>query len=404
MQKFSDIIPVLKTLPEPDKNAKQISLHLAEIIKNRCEQQGGSIPFSEYMQLALYEAGLGYYASGRQKFGVDGDFITAPEISPLFSQCLARQCAQILNAIKHSGKQAELLEFGAGSGVMAADVLLELEACGSLPEHYYILELSSELKYRQQQTIKSKAPHLFDCVVWLDALPEKPFCGVVLANEVLDAMPVECFRIVGDNVELMQVAFTNDELELRYNIADETNINIVRTMEERREQKFPDAYCSEFNATLVPWMQSLFDMLEQGIALLIDYGYPVKEYYHDERNMGTLICHYQHRAHTDVLWYPGLQDITTFVDFSAVAYAAVDAGFDVNGYTTQADFLMASGLVDLHKINDNGDSRQQLLLSQQIKTLTLPSEMGERFKVMALAKNFHEDLMGFSFQDYRNRL
>jgi len=392
--------PRLAELPEPELKAQEHSANLVKHINQMCAMQGGSISFSEYMQQCLYAPGLGYYTGGLQKFGEKGDFITAPEVSPLFSQCLAHQYAQVLATMT----APDVLEFGAGSGVMAADSLLELEVLDSLPEHYYIVELSVDLKQRQQATISEKAPHLIDRVQWFDALPEKPLTAVVVANEVLDAMPVECFRISEDNVELMRVASIDDALEVQYKIADADNTNIVRTIEKRREKTFPSTYCSEFNPALTPWLQSLSDTLEQGVVFLIDYGYAVSEYYRDERNMGTLMCHYQHRAHNDVFWYPGLQDITAFVDFTAVAYAAVEAGFDVSGYAPQADFLVSSGLADLHQRHDDADTQKQLLLSQQIKTLTLPSEMGERFKVMALSKNFHEDLLGFGLQDYRNRL
>ena len=387
-------------LPEPDSAAKTWSIALCAQIEEQCNRSRGWIPFSEFMQMALYAPGFGYYSSDLRKFGAEGDFITAPEVSPLFAQCIARQLADVLAAMA----KPKVLEFGAGSGVMAADMLLELEQLELLPEQYLILELSASLKQRQQETIKNKAAHLLDRVVWLDALPAEKFNGVVVANEVLDAMPVECFRINNGAVESLHVHCKNNELSSEYKAADESIEAAVRTIEERIETTLPDDYCSEFNPAIAGWLQSIEAVLEQGMVLLIDYGYAAAEYYHEERQSGTMMCHYQHRAHADPLWYPGLQDITAFVDFTDVAYSAVDAGFDVSGYTSQAMFLLGAGLDELHQQQVTDDIKNQVILSQQIKTLTLPSEMGERFKVMALTKNYDEPLRGFIMQDLRGRL
>ena len=226
----------------------------------------------------------------------------------------------------------------------------------------------------------------------------------MLANEVLDAMPVECFRISGSNVEVMHVCCEQERLSVVYRPASAETEAAVRAIEERREAALPDAYCSEFNPAISGWLEAIGQVLDRGMVLLVDYGYSGHEYYHEERNSGTLMCHYRHRAHTDPLWYPGLQDITAFVDFSDVAHSAVDAGFDVSGYTTQAMFLMACGLGELHQTLVTDDPRQQIILSQQIKTLTLPSEMGERFKVMALTRDYDDPLRGFVMSDMRNRL
>ena len=390
----------IDTLPEPDDAAKSRSRELCDCIVLACEEQGGSIAFSTYMQMALYQPGLGYYSGGLQKFGEAGDFITAPEMSSLFSRCVARQVAQVIAELG----QADVVEFGAGSGVMAADVLLELEQLQRLPGHYYVVELSAELRERQQQTMLDKAPHLLETVHWLDALPTQPIQGVILANEVLDAMPVECFCIHDGSVEQLRVAVNNNDLCATYARADGDFAAQVRTIEQRREQAFADGYCSEFNPAIPAWLAGLHAVLEKGLVLLIDYGYPAKEYYLEERNSGTLVCHYQHRAHADPLWYPGLQDITAFVDFTAVAHAAVDAGFGVSGYTSQAMFLLGCGLAELHQTLMSDDPRQQLLLAQQVKTLTLPSEMGERFKAIALTRGMDLPLIGFALGDYRNRL
>ena len=387
-------------LPEPDRQSVRRSNKLLEIIRQECNRTPGGIPFSRFMQMALYAPGLGYYSSGSRKFGEEGDFITAPEVSSLFSRCVARQLQQVLNVIE----KPDVLEFGAGSGVMAADVLIELDRLDALPEHYFIIELSAELRERQQQTIAERAAHLLASVQWLDTLPETGFRGVVVANEVLDAMPVECFRIREGTVEQLRVVATDDGLVPAYATAEDTISEQVRTIEQGRGESFDDGYCSEFNPAINPWLGSLYDVLDSGLVLLIDYGYPAQEYYLDERDNGTLICHYQQRAHADPLWYPGLQDITAFVDFSAVARAAAEVGFDISGYTSQAAFLLGCGLAELHQASVSDDPRQQLLLAQEIKTLTLPSEMGERFKVIALSKNIDLSLAGFAIQDYRNRL
>ena len=392
--------PSVEALPEPDAAAKQRSLALLSHVSAACEQQGGSIPFSTFMQMALYQPGLGYYSGGLQKFGESGDFVTAPEISPLFSRCIARQAAQVFTELT----QAVMVEFGAGSGVMAADILLELETLGTLPEKYHIVELSAELRGRQKQTIMEKVPNLLARVQWLDALPGQPLQGVVVANEVLDAMPVECFRINDGAVEQMHVTEHDGRLRAVYRNADDTLVEQVRTIEQRRGRAFEHGYCSELNPAINAWLAGIHGFLDKGLVLLIDYGYPVQEYYLDERNAGTLVCHYQHRAHADPLWYPGLQDITAFVDFSAVAHAADAVGFEVSGYTSQAMFLMGCGIGELHQSMTGDDPKQLLQLSQQVKTLTLPSEMGERFKVMALGRNIEPGLIGFSLQDYRNRL
>ena len=387
-------------LPPPDEAAKRRSSELSTCIVRACSSQGGSIAFRDYMQMALYQPGLGYYSGGLQKFGDAGDFVTAPEISPLFSRCIARQLAQVLT----DAGLVDVLEFGAGSGVMAADMLLELERLQALPGQYCIVELSAELRDRQQQTIMTKAPHLRGKVLWLDALPQQRIDAVIVANEVLDAMPVECFRINDDAVEQLRVTARNGQLQAAYVEADDAFVAQVRIIEQRRGKAFENGFCSEFNPAIQAWLTSLHDVLDKGLVLIIDYGYPVKEYYLDERNSGTLICHYQHRAHADPLWYPGLQDITAFVDFSAVAHAAVAAGFNISGYTSQAMFLLGCGLGDLHQSLLTDDPTQQLLLAQQIKTLTLPSEMGERFKAMALSKDIELPLIGFAMQDHCNRL
>jgi len=394
-----------EVLPEPDEASKKRSQLLAQGINSACVNAGGWIRFSEYMNIALYEPGLGYYSGGLQKFGQTGDFITAPEVSSLFGQSLARQVSEILkNFQKSPDEKVFILEFGAGSGVLAVDILLALECHDSLPEQYLILELSAELKQRQKETIKKNAAHLYKHVLWLDQLPDDVSNAIIIANEVLDAMPVECFRTSDNKTELLMVGLENEKLVSRYMHVDDNAADVIASIQQRSEIIFSDAYCSEYNPAIKGWLSALVSKIKSFVVLLIDYGYNEKEYYHPDRENGTLMCYYQHRAHGDYLRWPGLQDITAFVNFTDVAYCAVDLGMDVSGYTTQAAFLLGSGLPELHASQVSDDIQQQIKLSQQIKTLTLPSEMGERFKVMALTKNYDEPLMGFSMLDLRNRL
>lgn len=348
------------------------------------------------MQMALYEPGLGYYVAGKNKLGASGDFTTAPEISPLFSQCLANHCAQVLqnNQGNQDKREWHILEFGAGRGVMAADILLHLETLDCLPDKYFILELSPELQNRQQTTLKQRAPHLFNKVEWLSHLPDTPFQGIILANEVLDAMPVEMFSIVDGEWFSAGVSINDsgtDANEFDLTISNDPALisqPIPAALSKKNWQHYPSPYISEFNPNLAGWINSLADVLEKGLVLLIDYGYEYEDYYRPERDRGTLLCHYRHHVHDDALLWPGLQDITASVDFTAVAEAAEAAGFTVAGYTTQANFLFSNGLEPLFNQALASHPEQQYPLAQQVRTLTLPSEMGERFKVISLTKGF----------------
>ncbi|MCW8959763.1 MAG: SAM-dependent methyltransferase [Gammaproteobacteria bacterium] len=384
-------------LPVPSEAALAHSERLQALIRSEIEQAGGHIGFERFMELALYAPGLGYYSAGSGKFGETGDFVTAPELSPLFSRCLARQCAEVLSGIGGG----DILEFGAGSGVMAADILAELARLEALPGQYFILELSADLRQRQQQAIEQKVPQLTGRVVWLDALPEPGFCGVVLANEVLDAMPVHRFVIDNGEPRELCVVWDGEQFELQSGPADAALYTRLKQLQQ--EYALADGYSSELNLHAEEWVRSLADFLAQGVALLIDYGFPQREFYHPQRSGGTLMCHYRHRVHDDALRLIGLQDITAHVDFTAVGEAALAAGLDVRGYTSQANFLVANGLTEL-LAGAGGDSRQQLTLSAQVKRLTMPGEMGELFKVMALSREWRRPLQGFSLRDERRKL
>ena len=396
---------ISKQLPEPDREAKDRSLKVIERVASACAKNNGWIRFSEFMNIALYQPAIGYYSGGLQKFGEHGDFITAPEVSPLFAQCLANQVSEVMrNMNKTSGADTSIIEFGAGSGILAADILLRLQELDVLPERYLILELSAELKHRQKETLNNKVPQLLDRVHWLNELPDCVDNAIVLANEVLDAMPVEGFSVTEDGVETLMVGFENEQLVSRYLPADPKVEEAVSQIQRRSDIVFHPPYNSEYNPAISGWLTGLAENVNNLVMLLIDYGYNEQEYYHEDRNNGTLMCYYQHRAHDDFLSWPGLQDITAFVNFTDVAYGAVASGLEVSGYTTQAAFLLANGLSELHAEQVTDDITQQIKLSQQIKTLTLPSEMGDKFKVMALTKNYEQPLAGFSMLDLRNRL
>jgi SAM-dependent MidA family methyltransferase len=352
------------------------------------------------MELALYAAGLGYYSAGARKFGEAGDFTTAPELSPLFSRCLARQCAQALTACGAD----TLLELGAGSGVMAAEMLLELERIQALPARYLIMEVSADLAERQAETLAQRAPHLANRVHWLDTLPDADLNAVVIGNEVLDALPVERFRIGDDgSVEQARVVFDDGDFSEIFAPAPEALVHAVRAVEKDLGAPLAPGYTSEILLQLEPFVRSLAGMLERGVILFADYGLPRREYYLDERRTGTLMCHYRHRAHPDPFILPGLQDITAYVDFTAVADAGVNSDLALVGYTSQALFLLGAG-IEKFLAEPAADEREQIERARQVKLLTLPGEMGERFKFIALAKGCSPELSGFGIRDLAHLL
>lgn len=391
------------TLPEPGAEEQAHSEKLQQRIIEAIDAAGGVLGFDRYMEMALYEPGLGYYVSGTRKLGADGDFVTAPEISPLFSRCLARQCAEVLRL---QPTAACILEFGAGTGAMAADILAELEQLDCLPDHYYIMELSPDLAERQRATLEARVPHLLGSVRWLQTLDGLALNGVMLANEVLDAMPVRVFAQREGEIQERSVAYQGGRLVWRDSPADDALMQAVAKISESPGvARWPDGFVSELNQHIDGWLQTLSQHLASGAILLIDYGYPRAEYYHPQRSQGTLIGHYRQRAIEDPFWYPGLADITANVDFTAVAEAGVAAGLDLEGYTTQAWFLFANGIEQMYQqAIERADDQQRLMLSKQIKLLTLPAEMGERFQVIGFSRNLELPLHGFQLQDYCQRL
>jgi len=379
--------------PAPEDLARE--RELTALIREEIVANAGAIPFTRFMELALYAPGLGYYNAPRPKFGGAGDFITAPELSSLFGRCLANQVAQILHALEGG----ELLETGAGSGALAAELLLTLDKLSALPRRYLILELSAALRTLQRDTLARRAPHLLARVQWLDALPEAEFRGVVLGNELLDAMPVARFR-VAERGAVEQCVSVNGE-RFVWSDGPANNATAKKVAELGHLGLAPD-YVSEIGTHADAWVRSMGVRLAQGVMLLLDYGFSQAEFYHPQRTRGTLMCHYRHRAHDDPLILVGLQDITAHIDFTAMATAAHAIGLDVLGYTSQAAFLIGCGMTELAL--EPLDARAHLQRTQAINKLTAPQEMGELFKAIAFGRGVRGPLRGFVVQDRRSRL
>ena len=352
--------------------------------------------------MALYTPAMGYYVAGQRRFGADGDFVTAPELGDVFGRCLARQVTEVFSAVDGD---SDVLEFGAGSGRLAVSLINELESLDALPERYLILETSPDLQLRQQEMVHQQIPQHFERFNWLDHMPEKAINGVILANEVLDAMPVEMFAVDDEGIAQQYMVKSVDD-SFQWDSRQATG----KLVEQIGQLDLPAGYSSELNPAVNGWVAMLADALTQGVVLLTDYGFPRHEYYHPQRTGGTLMCHYRHHSHPDPLALVGIQDITAHVDFTAVAEAAVAAEMDVLGYTTQANFLLGSGLTEMIVMNDEKDSendtltKQQLSINHEIQLLTSPAEMGELFKLIALGKNYHHQLSGFEFRDLRGKL
>lgn len=387
----------MTSLPPPSPEALAHSTKLGKLISAEVQANHGWISFEHFMRLALYAPGMGYYSAGLHKFGEQGDFVTAPEISSLFGRCLAKQAAQILSCTG-----GDILELGAGSGKLAVDMLLQLEALQYLPGHYFILEPSASLRQTQQQTVAAELPpHLARKVEWLDALPKR-LTGLVIGNEVLDALPVHLVT------HTREAAGTLYEL----GISEENQQFVWRDMPLSQGALFdtatalslPEGYLTEINLAAPALIASLADVLEAGAILLLDYGFPQREYYHPQREHGTLMCHYRHHAHSDPLLYPGLQDITAHVDFTAIAAAGRESGLDVLGYATQAQFLISCGITELLAETSPEDVPGYILQVAAVQKLLSPAEMGELFKVMALGKNIDAALSGFSQGDQSYKL
>jgi SAM-dependent MidA family methyltransferase len=382
----------------PEPAAAAHSRHLGDLIRAEARSRGGLLPFDRFMELALYAPGLGYYMAGARKLGAGGDFVTAPEISPLFGRCLARQCVEVFQALGGG----DLLELGAGTGALAADLLAGLAAEDRLPERYLILEPSGDLRARQRERLAARVPGLAGRVAWLDRLP-RGFHGVVLANEVADAIPVHRFLVRADRsvAEVFVRPAGGGWQEVAAEPVSPGLPEAVRALQDLGHACEP-GYASEINLRLGPWVKAIASALGRGLVLLIDYGYPRAEYYHPERRSGTLMCHFRHRAHGDPYAHVGLQDITAHVDFSRLADAARSSGLEVAGFSTQAHFLMGCGLERL--IADAAAREDGIERTLGAKQLVMPSGMGERFRVLGLARGVEGRWCGFSLRDLRGRL
>ncbi|MGB6488073.1 MAG: SAM-dependent methyltransferase [Steroidobacteraceae bacterium] len=373
------------------------------LIREHVAAAGGWIPFDRFMELALYAPGLGYYSAGSVKLGPGGDFATAPEISDLFSRCVARQCAQAL------ADGGEILEVGAGTGRMAAVILESLAALGKLPAHYAILEVSADLAERQRQQLGKLPREIRERVVWLERLPARPINGVILANEVLDALPCRRFTLRGGAARELGVAEEDDPASERDTgfiereaAADEDLASAAAALLRGLPSPLPEGYTSEICLRVAPWIAGVAACLGRGLMLMFDYGLPRAHYYHPQRTAGTLRCHFKQRVHDDPYINIGVQDITAWVDFTRVAEAAVACGLDVSGFCTQAAFLLGTGVEQF--VAASTDTVEHARLAGEARRLLLPGEMGEAFKVMALTRQCDVALQGFALQDLRQSL
>lgn len=382
-------------LPPPPDELLGLSRQLCISIVNEIEQHG-PMAFDRYMQMALYEPGLGYYVNGLHKFGQAGDFVTAPEQGELFARSLARQLDQVGAAL---GPNWVLLELGAGSGTLARDLLQFMQYP---PARYQILDPSAALREVQAQSLAGLTQTLRDRVEWSSAPPHEAFDGVILANEVIDALPVRCFEITKTGFTERGVKVSNQRFAWTTKAAPDRLETAVMALQSALPNPLPAGYRSEICIDLPGWMKTVTEPLARGLALFIDYGYPRTEYYHPDRSGGTLVCHYRHRAHFDPFVWPGLTDLSAFVDFSLAAEAGHDAGLEVAGFTSQTGFLLSLGA---HELLDQAETDlDRMKLAAELKRLTLPGEMGEKFKVLGLTRGFDQPLKGFELMSQLHRL
>lgn len=383
----------MASLPIPSAQAQAHSAQLQSLMQQHIQQQEGWIDFATFMHMALYTPSLGYYSGGAKKFGFGGDFVTAPEISPLFAQALANQVAQVMQLT-----QGDVLELGAGTGRLAADLLLALEMLTMLPSHYYILEVSDYLRQVQREYLYAHlSQNLFNRLIWLDALPGT-FCGMMLGNEVLDAIPV---HLVGNQQGVLierGVVWQDGFAWQDKPITDGTLFNQVA------ELNLPDGYITEISPAATGLIHSLASCLKHGVIAMLDYGFGASEYYHPQRMAGTLMCHFQHHAHDDPLIYVGLQDITAHVNFTAIAEAGHSQQLSVMGYLNQANFLINCGILQMLEQAPPEHMEVYAPMVSAVQKLLSPAEMGELFKVILLGKGIDELLLGALQGDKRHTL
>lgn len=388
------------SLPDPSDEAREHSDLLTAHILKEIQDAGGTIPFSRYMELALYAPGLGYYSAGSTKFGPAGDFVTAPELGPLFARCMAQAAVRVASRLNEDWDWVEL---GGGSGAMAEHALRHLYELGHMPKRYLILEPSADLRARQKERLQARLPaHLYERLGWLNGVPTHPWRGLLFANEVLDALPVTRFLVRDGKVWEECVRWYENRFERCERPAVDMLTQAVRAIEKARGAAFPAGYRSEILLQLPWWLKAVTDSMERGLGLFVDYGYNRREYYLADRRDGTLICHYRHRAHNQPFHWPGLTDISSFVDFTHVAESAHRAGLDLAGYCSQANFLIANGL-EQELSNASLDERATRVRNEEVRKLTLPGEMGERFKVIGLQRGLDASSL-FALGDMSARL
>ena len=389
-------------LPPLSVAEQQHSDAVAARLQEEIVAAGGGVSFERFMELALYAPGLGYYSAGSTKFGAAGDFVTAPEISDMFSRCVARQCAEVLVRTGGAGRGTEILELGAGTGRMATKVLEALAAEGVLPDRYAILEVSADLAQRQRERLSALPAVLRERVVWLDRLPERPVTGVILANEVLDALPCQRFVVGTDGVLELGVGLSAAGFVERVVAPEAALADAGTALLRELPEPLPTGYTSEICLRVEPWLAGVGACLGRGLMLLFDYGLPRSHYYHPQRVSGTLQCHFKQFAHDDPYINVGVQDITAWVDFTRVAEAGVAGGLEVAGFCTQAAFLLATGIERF--VAEAVGTVEQARLAGEARRLLMPGEMGESFKVMALTRDYDAGLTGLGLQDLRHSL
>ena len=384
-------------LPDVDPVAQQHSQAVSAKLREMLGASGGTLPFDKYMEHVLYAPGLGYYAAGATKLGASGDFLTAPETGKLFAECLADEVAGMLSVMPH----AAIIEFGAGSGRLAETLICTLARLGTLPTRYVMVEVSPDLRERQKQTLAAVAQETGVAIEWHATMPSEEVEAVVIANEVLDAFPATRFRVEKEGVRLASVRAEGESFAWDWSspVIDEG-----REFEIAQQFSLVEGYETEHNPRASAWIRTLGDVLSRGVLLVIDYGYPEHEYFLPDRSAGTLRCHYRHHAHNDPFILLGIQDMTCHVNFSEIAKAGRESGFEVLGYTSQEAYLLALGLLDKAASLSVDDHRAQLALASEVKRLVLPSQMGEAFKVLGLGKNWPVDLRGFAMRDRSHSL
>ncbi len=382
-------------LPEPSADDQRESAELSSQIRQAITDAGGSIGFDGYMEQALYSPQLGYYSSSRRRFGSQGDFVTSPEISNLFTRCLARQAEEVFATLDSQDRR--ILEVGSGSGIMARDLITALEQEHGVFNEYLILERSAGARAQQRETLGALAER----VRWLDDFPEAGFRGLIVGNELLDALPGVRFVMAESGPEELRVVATKDSFDWQPSAFSNQTIQLALETALSECEPLPVGYVSEFAPAQAAWVRTLLDCLDAGVLLLLDYGYPRREFYHPQRIRGTLACHYRHRMHEDPFRYPGLQDISVHVDFTAIAEAALAAQQYLTGYTTQANFLIAAGLLEIASdgVGSGASVSEQARMSSEIQRLTLPSQLGEAVKVMAISPDPEMMLSGFAGRD-----